>query len=200
MQCPRDNTSFTTIRFSAYFETLHFEVCPTCLGMWLDRGELAQIGRLYVPLEKQGELKRWEKIAPVEVSQRGAARGEPSLLCPYGHGSMIRNPYAGDNRMFIDRCEFCGGVWFDGREAVLLWNTIAPHPSHDNLVRALGVYCREQKFEEKEVAGFLPAFSIILSSKIGFLVFLAYLLRPLITNMLRVDSVDESLKDNRTIQ
>ena len=177
MQCPRDNTSFTVIRFNAYFETLEIDVCPNCLGMWLDRNELAQIARLYKPLDTQGELKRWAQVQPDSVSQHTTARTESPFSCPHGHGVMERNPYAGDSRMFVDRCTLCCGVWFDGREAVLLWNTLAPHSAHDDLVRAFGIDSREKKLEEQEAMQFLQILFQAPLSKIGFMVFLAYLLR-----------------------
>lgn len=37
--CPNDNTSMQTVHRSG----VEFEMCPTCRGVWLDRGELEKI-------------------------------------------------------------------------------------------------------------------------------------------------------------
>ncbi len=37
--CPNDNTSMQTVHRSG----VEFEMCPTCRGVWLDRGELEKM-------------------------------------------------------------------------------------------------------------------------------------------------------------
>ena len=38
--CPNDNSSMQTVRRAA----VEFDMCPTCRGVWLDRGELEMLG------------------------------------------------------------------------------------------------------------------------------------------------------------
>ena len=37
--CPNDNASMTTISRNG----VEFDMCPTCRGVWLDRGELENL-------------------------------------------------------------------------------------------------------------------------------------------------------------
>lgn len=37
--CPNDNASMTTVTRSG----VEFDMCPTCRGVWLDRGELEKL-------------------------------------------------------------------------------------------------------------------------------------------------------------
>ena len=37
--CPNDNSSMTTVERSG----VQFDMCPTCRGVWLDRGELEKL-------------------------------------------------------------------------------------------------------------------------------------------------------------
>lgn len=37
--CPNDNASMTTVKRNG----VEFDMCPTCRGVWLDRGELEKL-------------------------------------------------------------------------------------------------------------------------------------------------------------
>lgn len=37
--CPNDNGSMQTVQRSG----IEFDICPTCRGVWLDRGELEKL-------------------------------------------------------------------------------------------------------------------------------------------------------------
>jgi len=37
--CPNDNTTMQTVQRSG----VEFDICPTCRGVWLDRGELEKL-------------------------------------------------------------------------------------------------------------------------------------------------------------
>ena len=39
LMCPNDNSSMTTVERSG----VQFDMCPTCRGVWLDRGELEKL-------------------------------------------------------------------------------------------------------------------------------------------------------------
>ena len=39
LMCPNDNGAMSTVERSG----VHFDMCPTCRGVWLDRGELEKL-------------------------------------------------------------------------------------------------------------------------------------------------------------
>ena len=39
LMCPNDNSSMTTVERAG----VQFDMCPTCRGVWLDRGELEKL-------------------------------------------------------------------------------------------------------------------------------------------------------------
>lgn len=62
--CPNDNTSMQTVHRSG----VEFEMCPTCRGVWLDRGEL----------EKMMEAAMYARpIDPPRAEPRYEPRPEP---------------------------------------------------------------------------------------------------------------------------
>ena len=91
--CPNDNSSMQTVDRAG----VQFDMCPTCRGVWLDRGELeklmaaddqdssppSQTGRQGAPTPQQpwntGYSGRGEQGGYGERGERGE-RGE------YGHG------------------------------------------------------------------------------------------------------------------
>lgn len=56
--CPNDNGSMQTVQRSG----VEFDICPTCRGVWLDRGELEKL------LEASGEAAA---IAPRTLAEPG---------------------------------------------------------------------------------------------------------------------------------
>ncbi|WP_439476987.1 zf-TFIIB domain-containing protein [Brevundimonas sp.] len=64
--CPNDNASMTTVNRSG----VEFDMCPTCRGVWLDRGELEKL------IEAGG--------GQGGASPASAAYGMPSLGRDYG--------------------------------------------------------------------------------------------------------------------
>lgn len=94
--CPRDQTTLVKSRFM----TEVMDACSQCDGVWLERGEMEKILGL-----------------PDDLF-RGQDRPDPkgAAACPDCHVSMKTVWFSMDERVLIDRCEQCGGVWLDAEE------------------------------------------------------------------------------------
>ena len=87
--CPNDNSSMQTVDRSG----VQFDMCPTCRGVWLDRGELEKLmaatAQEAPPPPTQGDYRSapaqpW----PDAYGERGGygERGEHGERGEYGHG------------------------------------------------------------------------------------------------------------------
>ncbi|MDC0670986.1 rhomboid family intramembrane serine protease [Nannocystis radixulma] len=79
---------------------LTLDTCPVCFGVWLDHGELDQLGDADVD---PAFLKT--------MVGRSAGR-----MCPRGHGFMNEHLLPGMLKTPVDRCPRCRGLWLDGDE------------------------------------------------------------------------------------
>ncbi|MCY1055218.1 rhomboid family intramembrane serine protease [Nannocystis sp. SCPEA4] len=79
---------------------LTLDTCPVCFGVWLDHGELDQLGDADVD---PAFLKT--------MVGRSAGR-----MCPRGHGFMNEHLLPGMLKTPVDRCPRCRGMWLDGDE------------------------------------------------------------------------------------
>jgi|GEM_PF-1561137 len=195
MQCQRDNAVTTVREFNFRSKNFLIDVCPKCLGIWFERTELERLARLYEVMEKEDFFDLWKEYdgAFQHRVQYPEAYEEPAMMCPNGHGLLERNPYASDREMIIDRCRVCEGVWFDGWEVVRLLSVVAPYLSQDALVLAVAEYGTEKQKEEKERQEFLSLVNGV-GSPVGFIVLLAYLMRPLIMNLLETVGTNDNTK------
>lgn len=73
------------------------DVCPTCQGVWFDRGEIAKAAR----------------DAQIERLVVEYAGGASSLACPRCSGGMATRPVG---EVSLDVCTACHGVWMDAGE------------------------------------------------------------------------------------
>src|ERR1700678_3342400 len=75
------------------------DVCKTCKGVWLDRGEVFFFSRKPMELE--------------QLLARETAKPEPSSrACPRCHVHLAEVPFLRPDLM-VDRCPECEGYWFD---------------------------------------------------------------------------------------
>jgi len=93
------------------------EHCDNCSGIWFDKGKLERIRRLggrnairalsleHVDLTQDGR-RDWQLIWYDEQ------QGE----CPRCFEVMSRRESDEQPELYLDHCEVCGGVWFDGGE------------------------------------------------------------------------------------
>ena len=94
------------------YRLLMVDVCPTCHGMWLDRGEL---GALVAYLEPEAPADQ-PGGTPKRQVMTGERITEPPKSCPRCHATLKPFNYAYDSNIILDRCPACEGVWVDRGE------------------------------------------------------------------------------------
>ena len=94
---------------------LTLDTCPICFGVWLDQGELDQLGDADVD---PAFLKT--------MVGRSAGR-----MCPRGHGFMNEHLLPGMLKTPVDRCPRCRGLWLDGDERHALARSSTPSGQED---------------------------------------------------------------------
>lgn len=95
---------------------VHLDFCAGCKGTWLDKDEAVAFANEDVRARNVSE-------ALFESTLLGASRS--SMRCPRCGGDMTEGGlFASDYR--IDRCDACGGIWFDKRELTRLRDLQAP--------------------------------------------------------------------------
>lgn len=94
LMCPNDNSPMQTLERTG----VQFDMCPTCRGVWLDRGELEKL------MEASGREGRAEAPAPATFAP------PPPQPSPWGGGAADgyrqeprREDYRRDDRYESDR-------------------------------------------------------------------------------------------------
>ena len=82
---------------------VEFECCPSCTGVWLDRGELKTLTR----------SRGGSSLAVDVVKDR-----RTNFMCPKCKPASVL--YEGDHNLeedfLLDICPSCNGIWFDRGE------------------------------------------------------------------------------------
>ena len=93
--------------------------CTECRGTWL-------------PKVAFDRLQRRDAYLTLADEHPDAARGADKKvgLCPFNHGLLIRAAVPLDERFFLERCDACGGMWFDAGE----WAEVASRHFFGTLV------------------------------------------------------------------
>lgn len=101
IDCPKCGTALE----SKTLGTIPVDQCPSCQGIWFDEKELQSV------LTRSHDL------------HRGLHRstGEPSLnqkrgTCPRDKSGMLRAFSSTGERVVLDMCPDCHGLWLDGGE------------------------------------------------------------------------------------
>lgn len=104
LSCPRCQAKLTErrIRPEGAPEQVAVDLCTSCGGLWLDRGEAEAICPTVAYLERRH----------VEITMLGQIRGG-IMKCPRCGGMPYEFPLV-DIR--VDYCSGCGGVWLDAPE------------------------------------------------------------------------------------
>ncbi|NIM18161.1 MAG: hypothetical protein GTO45_39670 [Candidatus Aminicenantes bacterium] len=80
------------------------DFCDQCFGIWFDKDELAN----YIELSKDiPEIK--------EMKEQARKTG---LACPKCKGTLEELPFSSQTNILVDRCESCGGIFFDAGEII----------------------------------------------------------------------------------
>lgn len=95
MHCPKCE-SYTT---SGRLQGVEVDLCPSCQGVWLDRGELSQL----VGTDK-------------DLSPTASGMKDTSYACPRCHQTLTEVAYPWERRILVDVCAACEGIWLDAGE------------------------------------------------------------------------------------
>ena len=102
MNCPKCDKELSVKK---YFNT-EVEYCQNCKGVWLDRGELAEL------LNIDKDIPRIKKNENIELT---------NLLCPVCKSAKLKRfIYHPKIPIIIEKCENCLGLWFDKDELQFL--------------------------------------------------------------------------------
>jgi len=101
IECPKCATRLE----SKTLETVPVDQCPTCQGIWFDEEELQAV------LKKSHNLRRGlhENTGERNLNQK---RG----TCPRDKSKMLRAFSSTGERVVLDMCPDCHGLWLDGGE------------------------------------------------------------------------------------
>jgi Zn-finger nucleic acid-binding protein len=112
----------TSVLDRADFEGLEVDLCPSCGGLWLDRGEITRAARL-----PETELRRLRDLigaanpaAPIGSENHIPCPACPGLLAEFSLGSIR-----------VECCSACHGIFLDRGE---LEEALSAVRAHDNEV------------------------------------------------------------------
>lgn len=118
--CPKCDIQLIIARF----RDVEVDVCPSCSGIWMDRGEIAELMR------QTGATPDDSIIRSTEAKGRHA-RGKKNL-CPRCDALLleieIRCPQPGAEQppIILERCPHRHGIWFDKGEMEQLLGFFPP--------------------------------------------------------------------------
>lgn len=122
--CPKCNEVLDRLTVAG----VEIDLCVGCSGIWLDRGELAQL-RERAGFRDLRELKRLsEGNRAVPPSSHRV-----QLACPSCTGTLAAVPMG---TVLIDACDHCEGIWLDRGELEEALSVIAPE-GDDGVVSAI---------------------------------------------------------------
>jgi Zn-finger nucleic acid-binding protein len=101
VKCLDCNHEMTNYEAHTIAHKLSYDVCDSCGGLWLDRGELDKMA-----LRVAGDIEY--------CSQEEAGNGQSGKNCPRCNVNLHKVKFLGANDIILDRCENCGGFWLDG--------------------------------------------------------------------------------------
>ncbi len=112
LKCPRDGTTLHSRKYEANIEV---DLCPTCRGMWLDKGELEAIQET-TERDYSKELAASTGTEPLSVKQLQKQQERGPIDCPKCHTAMEAREYGYSSQIIIDTCVEGCGVWLDKGE------------------------------------------------------------------------------------
>ena len=119
MNCPVCKN--ITLQNEDLLENLHAKNCQQCKGYWIPSYQY------WKWLDKQGDIlpeKPTEEaqVLPVDDSKAGK-------LCPECGHFLTQKKVGHDVNFKLDRCNHCGGIWFDHNE----WEILQSRNLHDEV-------------------------------------------------------------------
>lgn len=106
MNCPKCEVGLLRELIEEPNTTIEVDKCPSCGGIWFDKGELQRIDKITEPV-----LVEFRRI-PKEKEQLKA------LYCPSCEDKtlMEKADHPKDEKVIIDYCPSCQGIWLDKNE------------------------------------------------------------------------------------
>src|SRR3954451_22692423 len=89
------------------FEGLEVDLCPSCRGLWLDRGEITRAARL-----PEAELSRLRALLTADGDPPPTPT-ENTLACPACEGSLSEVVLG---NVHVEYCDLCHGIFLDRGE------------------------------------------------------------------------------------
>lgn len=129
MRCPRDKSNLESEVYEADIEV---DVCPSCRGMWLDKGELEKIEEVH-----EHDYTEELKLIPNYIGNAYEMARQKMLSdinCPRCGGEMSHREYAYCSQIIIDVCPNCEGIWLDEGE-----------------LKALEIFFEKARIEEADI-------------------------------------------------
>lgn len=101
LQCPRDKALMKTLEVNG----VHLDRCDRCQGTFFDTGEM------FGALGTTADPSYWDRSGVAGGVRHG------TLGCPRCGGEMLlQNVSDSSDKVEIDRCGHCGGIWLDRGE------------------------------------------------------------------------------------
>jgi uncharacterized protein len=111
VKCPRDQSELVS---KVYEADVEIDLCPSCQGAFLDKGELERIQQAS---ERGDEALLSQPDDPVrEAFAKARELDTGPIACPRCEQEMIARPYGLGSQIVIDVCPDDCGLWLDGGE------------------------------------------------------------------------------------
>lgn len=107
ISCPKDAAPMRRVTLGS----VAIDRCPTCGGVWLDRGELDALKRTMLKDEHRATLDQLDALGTDEPEDR-----PQPLLCPRDRSRMSVHRDPQQKHVEMDTCTKCGGMFFDAGE------------------------------------------------------------------------------------
>ena len=100
LMCPKCKEK--TLSYFNTSEGVVVDFCEKCSGIWFDKNELAHYIELSMDIP--------------EITQMKKSARKTDLKCPRCEGTLEELPFSTKTNILVDRCEKCGGIFFDSGE------------------------------------------------------------------------------------
>ncbi|MFZ1806831.1 MAG: zf-TFIIB domain-containing protein [Cyclobacteriaceae bacterium] len=111
MKCPIDQSQLVS---KIYEESFEVDICPTCEGVWLDKGELSKIQDIQLN-DYTTELGKIQDYVGKSILMAKSKNADP-INCPVCEIELERREYGYGSQVMIDSCVNGHGVWLDKGE------------------------------------------------------------------------------------
>jgi Zn-finger nucleic acid-binding protein len=105
MNCPKDRSPMIVVEH----DQIALDYCPTCHGVWFDRGELELV-------TERACGKEPDLCGDDILTRPDAVTSEQKRRCPICNRRMLKKNVGSAPQVLIDVCDIGDGLWFDGGE------------------------------------------------------------------------------------